>query len=221
MLTRIIAGTVALAAAAGAVAATPDNGDAVRLAACRARQAARAALADDATLEQTVEKELMSPDPMIRRYALFRLFERNRAHAVKIGRRFLSDSSPAVRKVAKSMFRNAGNFRENSPLSLSGQNDHAIQRLLTARAPKGLFRFEGTVPDHQAVELWFGKPNADLYVWINGIYLGQFDADNQRGQEFRLDATREVRLDGENKVVVRNAANQIVAAEFTAEVLKW
>ena len=112
-------------------------------------------------------------------------------------------------------------FRDNKAWSLSEQNDHATIRVETVRVTKSKFEFSTPVKPHEAVELWFGKPKQSLYVWLNRTYLGQFDAAKQRGQEFRLDATKETKLDGPNKVIVKTADGQRVYPKITAELVKW
>ena len=92
----------------------------------------------------------------------------------------------------------------------------------TARPKDGTFAFKAPIGEFEAVELWFGKPKQDLYVWMNGVYLGQFDNDMQRGHEFRLDATKEMNAStAPNTVVVTDGAGKTINAGFTAEALSW
>ena len=112
-------------------------------------------------------------------------------------------------------------YRDNRAWSLSEQNDHATIRVETVRVTKSKFAFSTPVKPHEAVELWFGKPKQNLHVWLNSTYLGQFDAVKQKGQEFRLDATKETKLDGSNKVIVKTADGQRVYPKITAELLTW
>ena len=187
----------------------------------RHRAEVRKAMADPAQFKDAVKSGLKDADPMVRRYALLKFHEVKPEKAVEISRRFLDDPSAAVRQVAKSMNRSAGKFRDNVPLSMSESNDHSTQRLLTVKPVDGKFVFPASVPEHEGVELWFGRPAQDLYVTLNGVYLGQFDFDNQRGNEFRLNATKETRIKGENVVLIQDAKGRAVSVPFTAEVLTW
>lgn len=181
----------------------------------------RAALDDAAQFETAVAEGLKDADAQIRRYALYKLYEKDPKRATKAARDFMNDPSSGMRLLAKSLCRRGGVFRNNEALSMSDTNDQATIKLLSATPKDGVFSFPQPVPEHDGVELWFGKPRRDLYVWLNGVYLGQFDRDTQEGQTFRLDATKETRIDGENRVVIRDAENKIVQEPFTAEVLKW
>lgn len=191
------------------------------LAEIRHRAEVRKAIDDPAQFKDAIKKGLKDSDPMVRRYALLKFYEQRPEKAVEISGRFLDDPSAAVRQVAKSMNRSAGKFRDNVPLSMSESNDHSTQRLLTVKPTDGKFAFGADVPPHEGVELWFGKPTRDLYVTLNGIYLGQFDFDNPRYSEFRLDATKETKMKGENEVVVQNAKGEKIMVPFTVEVLTW
>lgn len=204
---------IVLAAVVAAAGAAPDS--VVR----RRAQSAAMASRDGAA----ILSGLRDRDPMIRRQALFALYLTKPAQAADEARRMLGDDSRAVRIVAKSICRAGGQWRDNNPRSLDAANDHDTVRVFTVRPKGGRFSLNG-VDDGgkaQAVELWFGKPREDLRVWINGVYLGQFDADASSGREFRLDATAEVRRRSENEVVARNAAGDTVAAPFTVEGLRW
>lgn len=65
-------------------------------------------------------------------------------------------------------------------------------------------RFKAVPPGKfQAFELVFPKVSDNLYVWLNGVYLGQRDHGGSESEEFRLDATAEVKTDAENVLVVR------------------
>ena len=113
-------------------------------------------------------------------------------------------------------------YRENKPLSMSEQNEHATIRRQTARPTGGVFAFKAPLGEYEAVELWFGKPRQDLYVWMNDVYVGQFDYDVQRGREFRLDVTKEMNgPTAANTVVVKDGTGKIVTVGFTAEALSW
>ncbi|MDA1142394.1 MAG: HEAT repeat domain-containing protein [Planctomycetota bacterium] len=60
------------------------------------------------------------------------------------------------------------------------------------------------MPKHNAVELHFGAVDESTWVWLNGEYVGQHDAGPHGWDKpFRLDATKQVRWDGENQITVR------------------
>ena len=191
----------------------------------RHRREVRAALSNPSKMESAVKSALTDMDPLIRRHALYLAYEMcggDRAAQEALAKPFLSDSSADVRRIAKSICRKGGLYRDNRPRSTAADNDHATIRIQSARPDGGRFAFKAPLGDFQAVELWFGKPNRDLYVWMNDIYLGQFDSDNQRGQEFRLDATQE--MNGPlawNTVVVKDQNGNILKVNFTAEALAW
>ena len=157
---------------------------------------------------------------MIRRYALNALYEKDPQRAIAASKKLLTDESVAVRQVAKSMNRKGGLYRENVAKSLDPLYDHDIRTVKSVKVRKGGFSLDDKLDAEQFVELRFGKPKADLYVWLNGVYLGQFDADNGRGHEFRLDATAETKAPGANVVEVKDAKGGKVECRCTAEVLK-
>ena len=183
------------------------------------REVARA-LDNAATFESALPAALKDDDPMIRRYALNALYEKDPKRALDASKAMMTDSSIAVRQVAKSMNRSGGLYRENVARSIDPQFDHDVTRVSTVRAKNGVFELAQAVPEGCWIELWFRTPKEDLYVWLNGTYLGQFDVDNQPGQRFRLDATAETNRTGKNEVVVKGASGNAVKVGFTVEVLK-
>ena len=188
------------------------------------RREVRAAIDGQATHASAVEAALKDTDASVRRYALVKRAEDlggDQAALQALGKAFASDASPDVRILAKALSRKGGLFRLNEPMSLSPLNDHETIRIQTAKRTGGTYRFAAPLPAHDAVELWFGRPNCDLHVWVNGVYVGQFDNDLSRGQEFRLDVTKETKTDGENVVVIRDPAGKEIEAGFSAEALKW
>ncbi|MDP6119155.1 MAG: HEAT repeat domain-containing protein [Planctomycetota bacterium] len=59
-------------------------------------------------------------------------------------------------------------------------------------------------PKHNAVELHFGAVDESTWLWINGQYVGQHDAGPHGwNRPFRLDATKQVKWNGENQITVR------------------
>ena len=210
-----LAATIA-ASAAGAADMPPE---------VRHRQEMRAALADPARREAAIESGLKDEDPLVRRHALYLAYEKcngDKSAQEALGRQFLADSSAAVRVVAKMACRKGGLYRDNKPMSTAADNDHAMTRIQTARPKGGIFAFKAPLAEYEAVELWFGKPKQDLYVWMNDVYVGQFDCDVQRGREFRLDVTKEMNgPTAANRVVVKDGAGNIVNIGFTAEALTW
>ena len=184
------------------------------------RRAVAAALDDAATFESALSGALKDSDPMVRRYALHVLYERDPQRAVCESKSFLMDESVAVRQVAKSMNRKGGLYRENVAKSLDPLYDHDISPVKSVKVTDGRFAMDAALPEGQFVELRFGKPKTDLYVWLNGVYLGQFDTDNEAGREFRLEATNETKAPGENVVEVRDAQGTKAKCRYTVEVLK-
>ena len=191
----------------------------------RHRQEVRAALANPATRDAAIAAGLKDEDPLVRRHALYLAAEKcagDRTASEALAQPFLSDPSAAVRVVAKAACRKGGMYRDNKPMSMAADNDHATIRIQTARPKGGVFAFKAPLGEYEAVELWFGKPTKDLYVWMNEVYLGQFDYDLQRGHEFRLDATKEMNGPlAANTVVVKDGSGKIVNVGFTAEALSW
>ena len=214
-LTIALMATIAVSAA-GAADIPPE---------VRHRQEVRAALADPVRREVAIEAGLKDEDPLVRRHALYLAYEKcngDKSAQEALGRRFLADSSAAVRVVAKMACRKGGLYRDNKPMSTAADNDHAMTRIQTARPKGGIFAFKAPLAEYEAVELWFGKPKQDLYVWMNDVYVGQFDCDVQRGREFRLDVTKEMNgPTAANRVVVKDGAGNIVNIGFTAEALTW
>jgi len=184
------------------------------------RRVVAQAIADPAQFERAVAAGLEDADPMVRRYALNALYEKDPKRAVAASKTMMSDASVAVRQVAKAMNRKGGLYRENVAKSLDPLYDHDISSVKSLKVAKGRFTLDAALPEVQFVELRFGKPKIDLYVWLNGVYLGQFDADNETGHEFRLEATKETKAPGENIVEVRDARGALVNCRFAAEVLK-
>ena len=212
---------LALAVAAVAVLARAEMPDDVRH-----RREVRAALADATTRGAALEAALSDPDVLVRRHALALAYADcggDEAKVAALARRFADDKTPSVRRFVKAMQHKGGLYCENNPLSLSEQNDHAMTKLVTVRPKDGVFVFDGPLPKYEAIELWFGRPKKDLYVWVNDRYVGQFDSDLQQGSEFRLDVTTSVeeRPGKANTVVIRNGDNKAVKARFTVEVLTW
>ena len=189
------------------------------------RIAVRKAINDPATGLKAAEAALDDGDPLIRRFALVvcaKAYANDKPRYEALAKRFAKDTNTSVRIVAKSMNRQQVLYRENQAYSLSPQIDFETKYLQKPAVKKdGTFELQKPVPKYEAVELWFGKPKHDLYVWMNDIYLGQFDSDLDKGKEFRLDATQETKADGVNKVVIKNLDGKVIKAKFTVQVLAW
>ena len=95
------------------------------------RREAVTRIADPATYRQGVIDGLKDTDPFIRRYALYQLYEKDPDRATKVSKRFLNDSSVGVRKLAKSMNRTGGLFRENVARSVDPLYDHDVNKVET------------------------------------------------------------------------------------------
>ena len=184
------------------------------------RRAMAAGIDDPGTAEAKIAEGLKDADPMVRRYALNALYAKDPARAVEAAKPMLADGSVAVRKVAKSMHRTGGLYRENVARSVDPSYDHAVTRVRTVKVKKGSFRLGEALPEGAWVEISFGKPKEDLRVWLNGTYLGQFDVDSQPGQEFRLGALEELKAPGENALEIRNAKGEPAACRAKVEVMK-
>ena len=214
----LLAGVSCLALLSAFATEMPDD--------VRHRREVRAALADGKTRAAALEAALSDPDVFVRRHALALAYADcggDEAKVAALAKRFADDKTPSIRRFVKAMQHKGGLYRENNPLSLSEQNDHAMTKLKTVRPKDGVFKFDEPLPEFEAIELWFGRPKTDLYVWINDHYVGQFDADFQKGNEFRLDVTTLVdeRPGIVNTVVVRGGDNKEIKTRFTVEVLTW
>ena len=145
------------------------------------RRAAGAAMDDPVRFERAVSEGLKDADPLVRRYALNALYERDPQRALSVSTTMLTDASVAVRQVAKAMNRRSGLYRENMARSLDPLYDHDISTVRTVQVTDNRFVLDEALPPTQFVELRFGKPKSDLYVWLNGTYLGQLRR-RQRGR---------------------------------------
>ena len=188
----------------------------------RMRSGFRAALAGEEGFDKAVGEAFASSDAAVRRYALYRLYERDKSAGEREAKRLLADPSASVRILAKRIVRVGVPFRANEAWSLSPQNDHSTVRVKSVRVKKGVFSFPAGLSGYDAIELWFGRPDKDLYVTVNGVFLGQFDADAGKGGEFRLDATKETKLGEVNVLEVTDARGVPVESfKATAEAVKW
>lgn len=184
------------------------------------RREAVTRIADPATYRQAIIDGLKDSDAFVRRYALYRLYAQDPERATKVSKRFLNDSSVGVRKLAKSMNRTGGLFRENVARSVDPLYDHDVNKVETVVPKDGVFEMKAPLPADCWAELWFGKPKEDLYVWLNGVYVGQFDVDSQLYSEFRLDVTKELKAPGTNEIVVQDANRKPIPRGCTVEVMK-
>lgn len=216
----ILAGTLCLSSMSILGAKIPDD--------VRHRREVRAALADKKVYKYktALEAALSDSDALVRRHALALAYADcvgDEAKIAALAKRFADDKTPSIRRFVKAMRHKGGLYCENNPLSLSDQNDHAMTKLKSIRPKAGVFKFEESLPKHEAIELWFGRPKTDMYVWVNDHYVGQFDADIQKGREFRLDVTTSVddRPGIANTIVVRDGDNKEIKARINVEVLTW
>ena len=184
------------------------------------RRAAASAISNPILFEKAVADGLKDRDPMIRRYALVALNEKNPERAKAAAKGLTADESAAVRKVAKMLCREGGLYRENIARSTDPLYDHVVTVQKKVRVTDGAFSLDAAVPPESWVEINFGKPKEDLYVWLNGTYLGQYDIDNDEGKPFRLDATKETIAPGENVLVVKSADGAARDCRMTVEVMK-
>ena len=161
-------------------------------------------MGDPARFERAVSDGLKDPDPMVRRYALVALDAKDPERAKAEAKALLTDSSPAVRKVAKMLCRQGGLYRENIARSVDPLFDHAVTALKRIHVKGGKFKLAAALAPETWVEIGFGKPKEDLYVWLNGIYLGCHDlGPSGWNVPFSLDCTKEIRWGRENILAVR------------------
>ena len=220
MRMRILNRKVVLAVGACALAACVTAAPTVRA----HRDEVRKAIENPATRLKAAEAALDDADPAIRRYALYvcaEAYQADKPRYEALAKRFVTDTNTSVRILAKRMNRQNILFRENKAFSNSPENDFGLNVLQEPVVKNGVFELQKPVPKYQGVELWFGKPKQDLYVWLNDIYLGQFDTDFDKGKEFRLEAIAETKKEGPNRVVLKDAAGKPVTAPFEVKVLSW
>lgn len=188
--------SVALAVACGGLCAADVNAPA----AIRHRQEVRRSADDPEKGRAVLEAALKDEDPYVRRFAEARL---GRLKAVK---------PPHA-------------YRVNVPLTQNPVNDHPMTLVHSCEGePDGSFVLPAK-PDvgetrMLEVELSFGRVTDTLYVWVNGVYVGQYlDRVNQKGLDFKLDVTAEAKWGGErNAVTVKNAAGKTLARKTKVEV---
>ncbi len=89
------------------------------------------------------------------------------------------------------------------------------------------YRIQFNMPEQiecKAVELDFAGIEDSAWVWLNGVYIGQYDLGKKGGAKaFRLDATQEIRWNAENLLVVRvvnNAGKGGIVKPVSVDVLK-
>lgn len=186
----------ALVAACGGLVAADVND----LASVRHRQEIRRLADDPAKGQVALEAALKDEDPYVRRFA-----------AARLGRL----------KTVKPLHA----YRVNVPLTQNPVNDHPMSLVHSgAGEADGSFVLPAKpdVGERQMleVELSFGRVTDTLYVWVNGVYVGQYlDVANPRGRDFVLDVTAEAKWGGErNAVTVKNAAGKTLARKTKVEV---
>ena len=186
------------------------------------RREARAALDSPQVAAEAVKAYLKHDDPAVRRFALFKLYEKDSAMGCKAAKRLSSDPDDAVKSLAKELLRNRNAARSVSmelPLSQSPANDHEIFRTKTIEAEGESFAMPPKM-NCDAVEMWFGKVEEHLMVWVNDVLVADFDPSREGGREFRCDVTKVVKWGADNSVWVANEHGKDRWKKFSVEVLK-
>lgn len=186
------------------------------------RRAARTALDSPSAAVEAVEKYLKDADPGVRRFALFKLHEKDAAKGREAAKRLSTDPDDAVKALARELLRNRNAARRVSielPLSQSPLNDHEVHRVKSVAAEGESFAMPAKT-ECDAVEVWFGKVTEHLMVWVNDVLVADFDPVREGGRELRCDVTKVVRWGVENRMWVTNEHGKDRWKKFSVEVLK-
>ena len=211
-----IAAVAAVLAAGGATAETPS------LEMVKRRREVRAALDSPRVSPDAIKAYFSHGDPAVRRFALFKLYEKDASMGREAAKRLSSDPDDAVKSLAKELLRNRNASRNVSmelPLSQSPANDHEIFRAKTIEAEGENFAMPPKM-DCDAVEMWFGKTAEHLMVWVNDVLVADFDPSREGGREMRCDVTKIVKWGADNSVWVTNEHGKDRWKKFSVEVLK-
>lgn len=186
------------------------------------RRAARSVLDASSVTADAIAAYLKDEDPGVRRFALFKLHEKNMLKGREAAKRLSSDPDDAVKALAKELLRNRNAAKSVSmelPLSQSPLNDHEIFRLKSVFTEGESFVMPPKMAC-DAVEVWFGKVTEHLMVWVNDVLVADFDPSREGQRELRCDVTKVVKWGEENKMWVTNEHGKDRWKKFSVEVLK-
>ena len=186
------------------------------------RREARTVMDSPTTSSESIKKYLSHSDAGIRRFALFKLHEKDVSLGREAAKQLSSDSDDNVKALAKELLRNRNAARTVSmelPLSQSPANDHEIFRLKTIQTEGENFVLPSKM-DCDAVEMWFGKVTEHLMVWVNDVLVADFDPSREGGREMRCDVTKVAKWGADNSVWVTNEHGKDRWKKFSVEVLK-
>ena len=186
------------------------------------RRAVRSVLDASSVTADAIAPYLKDEDPGVRRFALFKLHEKDMAKGREAAKRLSSDPDDAVKALAKELLRNRNAAKSVSmelPLSQSPLNDHEIFRLKSVFTEGESFVMPPKMAC-DAVEVWFGKVTEHLMVWVNDVLVADFDPSREGLRELRCDVTKVVKWGEENKMWVTNEHGKDRWKKFSVEVLK-
>lgn len=165
---------------------------------------------------------LSDPDPIVRRYALYKVWERDRTSGCRMAERMKKDKNVHVSTLVRDILepdREVSKLRSNVPLSQDPSVDHEILRVKSFTPKNGRVMLPEK-PKCDSVELWFGrKPATKVIVHVNGKPLYEYDPKRDADRAFRADVTDSVRWGGENVFEIVDASGKPVDDAFTVEVL--
>ena len=168
------------------------------------------------------ERALKDKDPGVRRFALYSVYERNQERGVVAARRMLKDRNASVRALAQELLRDRTVRKTPTaglPLSQNPVNDHELTHIKSIVGENGRFVLPPKIKS-DVVEVWFGRPYRSVKAWVNDSFAGEWHMERDSGREFRVDATRLVKWDSANKVLVMDAQGSIISMKFSVEVIK-
>jgi hypothetical protein len=186
------------------------------------RRAARLVLDRPDVTPNVIKAYFKHTDPAVRRFALYRLYEKDVAMGREAAKTLSSDSDDNVKALAKELLRNKNAARSVSmelPLSQSPANDHEIFRLKSIETEGENFVMPAKI-DCDAVEVWFGKATEHLMVWVNDVLVADYDPVREGSRELRCDITKVVKWGANNSMWVTNEQGKDRWKKFSVEVLK-
>ncbi|MBO5940593.1 MAG: hypothetical protein J6R18_05305 [Kiritimatiellae bacterium] len=186
------------------------------------RLSARLVLDNPEATADVIKAYFKHVDPAVRRFALFKLHEKDVSMGREAAKMLSSDPDDNVKALAKELLRNRNAARSVSmelPLSQSPANDHEIFRLKSIETEGENFVMPAKI-DCDAVEVWFGKVTEHLMVWVNDVLVADFDPVREGSRELRCDVTKVVKWGASNSMWVTNEHGKDRWKKFSVEVLK-